>query len=237
MDIDQGIAAVNQRIQQAIRSSGRRADSVKLIAVSKTHPVEVIRAGFAAGLTRFGENRVHEAEAKIQVISEPIEWHMIGHLQSNKARTAVRLFDVIHSVDTVRLIREINGQAEKIGKTQPILVQVNVSGEASKSGVSINDLPELVRCAAASKNLRLLGLMTIPPFSDNPEHSRPFMKRLRELAFEELVMKRYVDERMLELSMGMSHDFEVAIEEGATMIRVGTALFGSRSLDVTGSHK
>ena len=175
MDIHQGIAAVNSRIRQAIRSSGRMAESVKLIAVSKTHPADVIRAGFTAGLTRFGENRVQEAEPKIAAITEPIEWHMIGHLQSNKARTAVRLFDIKHSVDTIRLIRELDRQAEKIGKTQSILLQVNVSGEASKSGATADDLPELVRSAAASKNLELRGLMTIPPFWDDPEHSRPFL--------------------------------------------------------------
>ncbi|MBN1879989.1 YggS family pyridoxal phosphate-dependent enzyme [bacterium] len=230
MDIRQSLNEVRNRMQRAIRTSGRQPGSVKLIAVSKTYSAEIIRSAFAVGQTRFGESRIQEAEQKIKVLEESIEWHLIGHLQTNKVKTAVKYFDVIHSVDSIRLIDELEKQAEPTGKIQSILLQVNVSGEETKYGVKEKDLPALIERSMSSHHLKLLGLMTIPPFSVDPEDSRVYMKRIKEIAFEELAVKRYLSEVNIELSMGMSHDFEVAIEEGATMIRVGTAIFGSRDL-------
>jgi len=221
--------AINDRIEKAAARADRNSSDIKLVAVSKTYSTDRIQEAFNAGQTVFGESRVQEAVLKVTALPDTIEWHLIGHLQSNKTKLAVRLFSVIHSVDSVKLLKEIDRTAAEMIKIQPVLLQVNVSQEDTKFGVCLTELPELVDIAAGLSHVRLLGLMTIPPFSPNPENSRVFFTRLRQIAFEELVLKRYVMEEKLELSMGMSHDFQVAIEEGATMVRIGTAIFGERA--------
>ena len=157
-----------------------------------------------------------------------VEWHLIGHLQTNKTKLAVQLFDVIHSIDSLKLLKEIDRWANKFSKVQSILIQVNIAEETSKFGARASDLACLIDAAKQASNVHLLGLMIIPPYSENPEDARVFFRRLREIAFAELVLKNYIDEASLELSMGMSNDYQVAIEEGATMVRIGTAIFGER---------
>ncbi|HWR57931.1 MAG TPA: YggS family pyridoxal phosphate-dependent enzyme, partial [Thermodesulfovibrionales bacterium] len=213
----------------AAMRAGREPGDVKLIAVTKTVGIESIREAINAGLRVFGENRVQEAQEKLmsdelKVMSERIEWHLIGHLQRNKAKYAVRLFDLIHSVDSVELAGEIDRSAEKNGKIQDVLVEVKLSHERTKHGVSRTDLTGLLKEVAGFKHLNLVGLMTIPPFFDNPEDARPYFRELRNLR-DEAVSSGFA---LPQLSMGMSGDFEVAIEEGATMVRVGTAIFGER---------
>ena len=221
---------VRRRIADAARVAGRDPGDIKLVAVSKTHPVDVLNHAIEAGASVFGENKVQEAESKIAEIGgERVEWHLIGHLQSNKARKAVRLFDVIHSVDSVDLAERLERLCiEEDRVTLPVLIQVDLAGEESKSGVPETDLQELVDLIRSCTRLRLDGLMVLPPFFDEAEKSRPFFKRLREIR-DDLSGKGVFADRRGELSMGMSHDFEIAIGEGATIVRVGTAIFGSRS--------
>jgi len=218
-----------KRIQSAAIASGRDARSVKLVTVSKTRSADEVRAAASAGALIFGENYVKEASEKIALLQDLNRpFHLIGHLQSNKAKTAVRLFDLIHSVDSENLARELDKQAQKIGKIQGILIQVNVGMEESKSGIDEAGLEALVRAIHTLENIRVLGLMTIPPFDLDPEAARPYFRKLR-LAADRI---RYLDLpniRMDELSMGMTGDFETAIEEGATLVRIGTAIFGERS--------
>lgn len=209
--------------------AGRNPEEIKLIAVTKTVPPERIIEAIEAGLRIFGENRVQEARDKIPAIMQrapdiKLSWHMIGPLQKNKAKYAVKLFDMIHSVDSKELALEINKQAEKIGKIQDILIEVKLSSEETKHGISPEEFFELLEFTCTLKNLNVKGLMTIPPYSENPEDSRPYFRRLREL-LEEANIKGFP---LKELSMGMSGDFEIAIEEGATMVRIGTAIFGER---------
>ena len=221
---------VLERVEKATHRAGRRPDDVKLVAVSKTQPAEVLREALAVGVTVFGENKVQEAEAKIVEIGRnAAEWHMIGHLQSNKARRAVQLFDVIQSVDSV----ELAGRLERICIEEeraelPIFVQVDLAGEETKSGISERDLSELVETLRACNRLKFNGLMIVPPYFENTEDARPFFRRLREIR-DSLLSQNAFAKGKGELSMGMSHDFEVAIEEGATVVRVGTAIFGARS--------
>lgn len=218
----ENIRSVRLRIDAACQRSGRDPSDVKLVAVSKTHPSEVIRDAMAAGLAVFGENKVQEAEAKIVDLGrDGIEWHLIGHLQSNKARRAVQLFDVIQSVDALELAERLERICGEEGRASlPVFVQVDLAGEATKSGVAESDLEPLVNYLGRCNHLSLKGLMILPPYFDDPEATRPFFHRLREIR-DQLVPGG-------ELSMGMSHDFEVAIEEGATIVRVGTAIFGER---------
>lgn len=216
------IRSVRSRIEAACQRAGRDPSDVKLVAVSKTHPLEVIRNAMAAGLAVFGENRVQEAESKITELGrERSEWHLVGHLQSNKARRAVELFDVIQSVDSIEIATRLDRICDETGREPlPILVQVDLAGEATKSGVSELDLPALIDLVRTCKHLSLKGFMILPPYLDDPEATRPYFCRLREMR-----------DRLIpggDLSMGMSHDFEVAIEEGATIVRVGTAIFGDR---------
>jgi PLP dependent protein len=218
IDVRANLERVRQRIAEAAERAGRRPDEVLLIGVSKTVDVERIRQGVEAGVSALGENRVQEAKAKIAALGRPVPWHLIGHLQTNKARDAVELFDVVHSLDRVELGRELDRRARTAGRVVDALVEVNVGAEASKSGVAPEGLGELLDAAAALAHVRVRGLMTIPPVAD-PEATRGFFRTLRKLA------ERHGLE---ELSMGMSADFEVAIEEGATMVRVGTAIFGPR---------
>ena len=226
--IKQNIKDITYNINQAAQRIGRSSNSIKLIAVSKTRTVEEIETAIRAGQVVFGENRIQEAATKIPSVKSDIEWHLIGHLQTNKTKLAVQLFDVIHSIDSLKLLKEIDRWANKFSKVQSILIQVNIAEETSKFGAKASDLAYLIDAAKQASNVHLLGLMIIPPYSENPEDARVFFRRLREIAFAELVLKNYIDEASLELSMGMSNDYQVAIEEGATMVRIGTAIFGER---------
>lgn len=229
MGIAEALKSVRDRINGSAVKAGRDSDNIKLVAVTKTVSPDRIIEAVRAGVTIVGENRVQEAQKKISDLRSQIsvvrpEWHFIGHLQTNKTKTAVRLFDLIHSVDSTRLAEELNRQAAGTGKEQRILVEVKLSGEKTKHGIDEKDLMELLVNISYLKNIRLEGLMTIPPFFDAPEKARPYFKRLREIR-DDLARKGF---RLPELSMGMSGDFEVAIEEGATMVRIGTAIFGER---------
>lgn len=225
----QNISSIYKRISHAAMRAGRNPQDVKLIAVTKTVSIERIREAIDAGLKIFGENRVQEAQKKVmsdelRVTSGKIQWHLIGHLQKNKAKYAVRLFNLIHSVDSIGLAEEINRSAEKTGKIQDVLTEVKLSPEVTKHGTSKTELVGLIKAVSAMKNLNLIGLMTIPPFFENPEDTRLYFRELRELR-DKAVAAGF---DLPELSMGMSHDFEAAIEEGATMVRIGTAIFGER---------
>jgi pyridoxal phosphate enzyme (YggS family) len=225
----QGLERVHERMAVAAVRANRRPDDVKLVAVSKTHPAEIIREAIAAGVTDLGENRVQEAEGKIpEVGRKAARWHLIGHLQSNKARRAVELFDVIHSLDSAALAQRLDRVCGEAGREElPVLIQIDLGQEATKSGAAESEVPEIIDAIRQSPRLRLMGLMTLPPYFDNPEQARPFFRRLRELR-DELGAQGVFGDTSGELSMGMTHDFEVAIEEGATMVRVGTAIFGAR---------
>ena len=220
--ISENLTLIRHRISDAAARSGRDANEIKLVAVSKTHPPETLREAMAAGVKVFGENKVQEAEDKIAEIGrESAEWHLIGHLQSNKARKAVQLFDVVHSVDSVNLAERLERICNEEGREiLSVLVQVDLAGESTKSGILESDLPELAEFLRVCRYLKFDGLMVLPPFFDDPEATRPYFRRLRETRDEILPGGQ--------LSMGMSHDFEVAIEEGATIVRVGTAIFGER---------
>jgi pyridoxal phosphate enzyme (YggS family) len=228
MSIAENLKTVQDRIIAAARRVGREASSIQLVVVTKTVAVDRIREAVTAGANILGENRVQEARKKIEELGRVAHWHLIGTLQANKAKYAVKLFDLIHSVDSLALAKEIDKQASKIGKTQDILIEVNIGGEESKSGVAFKDALPLIREVAALKNISIRGLMTMPPYSDDPESSRPYFKKLRELAAN-VAKENIPGVSMKELSMGMSGDFEVAVEEGATMVRVGTAIFGGRN--------
>jgi pyridoxal phosphate enzyme (YggS family) len=227
MSIADNLKTVTDRIASAAKSSGRDLSSVKLVLVTKTVDVDRIREAVDAGASILGENRVQEAKEKIEKLGPIASWHLIGHLQTNKAKYAVKLFYLIHSVDSLELAKEIDKQAAKIGKVQDVLIEVSISGEASKAGVAPENAAALIKDAVKLKNISIKGLMTIPPFSDSPEDSRPYFKKLRELS-ESVARENIPGVSMKELSMGMSGDFEVAIEEGSTMVRVGTAIFGKR---------
>jgi pyridoxal phosphate enzyme (YggS family) len=222
--IRERLAGVRRRIEAAAGRSGRAAGSVTLVAVSKTMPVEAVRAAVAAGATILGENRVQEARDKIEALAGAAEWHLIGHLQTNKAKLAVGLFDRIHSLDSIRLAHELERHAGEAGRRVRCLVQVNVGGEEQKNGASESEVRPLLEAASRLPHLLVEGLMAIPPFLSDPEAVRPFFRRLRVLR-EQLASDGFF---LPDLSMGMTQDFEVAIEEGATLVRVGTAIFGPR---------
>lgn len=228
-DLSANLTAVQERINTACRRAGRDPGEIKLVAVSKTHPAEIINEAIKAGLSVFGENKVQEAESKILAVGRTAaEWHLIGHLQSNKARKAIQLFDVIHSVDSVELAQRLERICiEEQRDTLSVFVQVDLAGEETKSGIGETDLAELVDFLKSCNCLKFDGLMALPPFLDEPEATRSFFIRLREIRDRLATQKAFANGRG-ELSMGMSHDLEVAIEEGATIIRVGTAIFGSR---------
>ena len=227
-DIAGNIAQVKDRIAAACQRAGRRPEDVRLIAISKTVPPERIREAYEAGLRDFGENRVQEAAAKRPALSDlTATWHLVGHLQSNKAKPARDLFHWVQSVDSVRLGERLDHGAACRGDRLQVLIEVNLGGEETKSGVNENEVLPLVESLGRLKTLEVRGLMTIPPFFEDPGQTRPYFRRLRHLA-EEVAKKNLPGVAMHELSMGMSHDFEVAIEEGATMVRVGTAIFGAR---------
>lgn len=223
--IAERIERVRARIAAACTRAGRDPESVRLVAVSKNHPPESVAAAAACGLTIFGENRVQEAAAKIPLCPGHLDWHLVGHLQSNKARPAVLLFSTIHSVDSADLLRRLDRIAGEEGRRPRVLLEVNVSGESSKFGLPPEALPAALAAAAECRFVEPVGLMTIPPVCEDPERARSFFRALRELRDRARAESGLA---LAELSMGMSHDFEIAIEEGATMIRVGTDIFGPR---------
>ncbi len=227
MDISKNLSAVTERIRQAALRSGRNPGEIRLVAVSKTVSPEKIREAIKAGVTILGENYIQEARKKIEEIGGAIEWHFIGHPQSNKVKYAVDLFTMIHSVDSVSLAAELNRAAEKRNKIIPVLVQVNISGEETKSGINPEETARLLTELSSMDSLSVRGLMTMPPWFENAEDARPYFIALRKLR-DELSERHIKNISLTELSMGMSGDFEVAIEEGATLVRVGTAIFGPR---------
>ena len=225
-DIAQNLSQVRERMERAAARVGRDPSGIRLIAVTKTVPIERIKEAHDAGAAIFGENYIQEARDKIAAIEQAgIQWHFIGHLQTNKAKYAVKLFDTIHSVDSIKLARELDTRASAAGKRVDCLIEVNLSGEASKFGISKEQAPELAHEMTGLNNISLRGLMTMPPYFDDPELSRPYCIALRRL--KETIERTNIP--LQELSMGMTTDFETAIEEGATMIRVGRAIFGERS--------
>ncbi len=236
-DIERNIAGLNERISRAAARAGRSADEITLVAVTKTFAPELVQEAWDTGLREFGENRVQEAEPKVLWFRErgiPLNWHMVGHLQRNKVKTAIDLFDVVQSVDSLRLARELSRRSAAVGLTLPVLLEVNVSGEASKHGFPVreDDASQLEGFLAAVAeiaelpNLDPQGLMTIAPFEASEEVLRSCFRRLRELLGQ--LRERYPEQHWQHLSMGMTDDFEIAIEEGATIIRIGRAIFGAR---------
>jgi len=232
MSIAENIARVRERIAAAARRAGRNSDEITLMGVSKTFPVECIREAHAAGLRVFGENRVQEFAGKANALRDlrDTEWHLIGHLQTNKSAKAAELFDAVDSVDSARTAEKLNACAESAGKTLSVLVEINVGGEKEKSGVApdSDELEQILRGGPRFGNLRIRGLMTVPPYTEDPEGARPYFRQLRQIR-DSIAARGLPKIGTLVLSMGMSHDFEVAIEEGATCVRVGTAIFGERA--------
>lgn len=225
--ISQNLEEIKKRIQEAALGSGRDPAEVRLVAVTKTVTLDRLQEAVAAGHSLFGENYVQEAKRKIAALGPGLTWHFIGHLQSNKAKAAVEAFDLIHSVDRVRLAQTLEQAAAKQGKVQKILLQVNLAGEASKSGTAPEAAQDLLRKISEMPHLEVRGLMTMPPWFDDPERVRPYFRALRELR-DRLRDLRLGDSDLPELSMGMTGDFEAAVAEGATLVRIGTAIFGAR---------
>jgi PLP dependent protein len=225
------LAEVQRRIDAAAKRAGRNPSAVRLVAVSKTFPLNAIREAFDAGHREFGENRVQEALQKINTSADlPIRWHLLGHLQTNKARKAAEAFAMVQSVDGVELLEKLDRAAAETGRSPELLIQVDLAGETTKFGVPLAEVPRLFEAATACRAARVVGLMTLPPLPDVPEDSRRWFRQLRDL--RDRWLTEGVPASMLqELSMGMSGDFEVAIEEGATLVRVGTAIFGSRNAE------
>lgn len=219
------VRRIEERMAAACARAGRRPEDVRLLPVTKTQPPERIAEAVAAGLTVFGENRVQEAKAKIPLCPERAVWHMIGHLQTNKVKDAVRLFHTLHAVDSLKLLRAIDAAGELTGRIMPVCLEVNVAGESSKFGLAPEETRAVLEAANGLKRVEIVGLMTIPPPAEEPERTRPFFRRLREVRD---ACRTQTGFALPELSMGMSHDFEIAIEEGATWVRLGTILFGER---------
>ncbi len=232
MSIAENIAQVRGRIAAAALRAGRNPDEITLMSVSKTFPAERIREAYAAGLRVFGENRVQEFATKADTLRDlrDAEWHLIGHLQTNKAAKATELFDAVDSVDSARTAEKLNASAESAGETLSILIEINVGGEQAKSGVApgSGELEQILQSAPRWTNLKIRGLMTVPPYTEDPEGSRPYFRQLRQIR-NSMAAHNLPQVGTAVLSMGMSHDFEVAIEEGATCVRVGTAIFGERT--------
>jgi pyridoxal phosphate enzyme (YggS family) len=227
INISDNINTIKQRIVSAAVKCGRDPDSIKLLAVTKTVPTEYIIKAIDAGITMLGENYVQEAKEKITVLGQRAQWHMIGHLQTNKAKYAVNLFDYIHSVDRLELAQELDKRAGLIGRKINILIEVNISGEKTKNGIPATTAIDLIKITSKLENLSVCGLMTMAPYSNDPENARPYFSALRNLR-DNISCQKISGIPMEELSMGMTDDFEVAIEEGATIIRIGRAIFGKR---------
>jgi pyridoxal phosphate enzyme (YggS family) len=232
IDLAARLAEVRDRMARAAARAGRAPADVRLVAISKTYPPDHVRAAFAAGQIDFGENRVQEALAKVEATGDlPLRWHLVGHLQSNKARRAASTFHAIHSIDSTGLLQAVDRAASEAGTAPEVLLQVDLAGEAAKFGVSPGELAPLLAAAAACRAVRVAGLMLMPPYFDDPEDARPFFRRLRELR-DTLIAEGRLAPTAFHLSMGMSHDLEVAVQEGATIVRVGTAIFGPRQANV-----
>ena len=233
MPVAENIARIRERMKAAATRAGRSVDDVTLMAVSKTVPPELIRAAYLAGVRVFGENRVQEFAEKVDALRDlsNAEWHMIGHLQTNKAAKAAELFAAVHSIDSVRLAQKLNSAAQQAGKNLGVLIEINVGGETAKTGVApeSQELEKILQAAPSLEHLEIRGLMTIPPLTDDPQEARPHFRKLRDLQ-RQISARRLPEVRMDVLSMGMSHDFEIAIEEGSTCVRVGTAIFGERKM-------
>ena len=226
--LQDNLTAVRGRLDRAARAAGRDPSSIRLVAISKTFPPEAVRTAAAAGQLDFGENRVQEALPKIEAVADPaLSWHLVGHLQSNKVRRAVTAFTWIHSVDSLSLLRQLDTAAAARGVSPKLLIQVDLAGESTKFGLPEPQVADVVRAAGDLQAARLVGLMLLPPYAENPEDARPWFRRLRQLR-DRLAADGIPPGRLAELSMGMSHDFHVAVEEGATIVRVGTAIFGER---------
>lgn len=226
-DIAFNINKVRQRIATAAARCSRSYDSIKLLAVTKTVSPSAVEQAIRAGITAFGENYVQEAREKINAIEQRVQWHMIGYLQNNKAKYAVNLFDYIHSVDRMELAKEVNKRAGLIGRKINLLIEINVSGEKTKNGIPAANAIDLMKDVSVLENISVKGLMTMAPYSDNPENSRPYFCELRNLQ-KNIINEGITGIQMDELSMGMTDDFEIAIEEGATIVRIGRAIFGER---------
>jgi hypothetical protein len=231
MSIADNLALVREQIESAARRAGRNPGEIELMAVTKTVPVERVRGVYNAGIRLFGENRVQEFDRKVAVLRDLTDarWHMIGHLQSNKATSAAALFNAVESVDSLRVAQKLNAAAAQMEKKLPVLIEINIGHEKAKNGVAAasEELEDLLKSAPSLPHLEFGGLMTVPPYSEDPEQSRPFFRKMRELAGD--IQRRGLPGiSMNVLSMGMSHDFEIAIEEGATLVRIGTVLFGER---------
>ena len=222
--IRENLLRVTERIEKAAQNAGRNLKDIRLVAVSKTVETDRIKEAIEAGVSILGENYVQEAQKKIEEIGKSVSWHFIGHLQSNKTKVAVRLFDAIHSVDSVALAEELNRRAQQVNRKIPVMIEVNLSGETTKFGTEEEKVTTVTQGVLKLDHLSLEGLMTMPPYFDDPEMSRPYFVQLREL--KERLVKGGIP--LKELSMGMSNDFEIAIQEGATYVRVGTAIFGAR---------
>ena len=222
------LADVRDRIARAAARAGRDPSRITLIAVSKTFGVDAVRAAAAGNQIDFGENKVQEAEIKrAETRDLPLVWHLIGHLQSNKAKKAASEFDVIHSIDSAELVRKVDAAAAALGRTITLLAQADLAGEATKHGAREDELPSIFQAAAGCTAVKMSGLMIIPPAVDDPEAARPWFRKLRDVR-DRLIGQGISPGQLTELSMGMSHDFEIAVEEGATLVRVGTAIFGAR---------
>jgi len=225
--IRERLVRVREEIARAAQRAGRSAEDITLIAVSKTFGSATVQQAVDAGACDLGENRVQEGITKVALIKGDVRWHLIGHLQSNKARQAVEAFDVIHTIDSSQLAERLDRVAGELERRPEVLVQVDLAHEPTKSGADESELPAIIEALDSASHLEFRGLMTLPPFFDSPEQTRPYFRKLREI-LDGLNRGRAHQQRLTELSMGMSHDFEAAIEEGATMVRVGTAIFGSR---------
>lgn len=227
MDVADNIRRIRETMAEAARRSGRPASAVRLMAVTKTVDDDRILAAIRADVEILGENYIQEAKRKIDKMGNPCEWHMIGRLQTNKAKYAVRLFDMIHSLDRIDLARELDRRARAAGRVMKVLIEVNVAGEETKSGIPLASAGDLIRAVAPLENLSIQGLMTMPPWFDDPEEARPFFRALRELR-DRITAEVINRVEMRELSMGMTGDYAVAIEEGATIVRIGRGVFGDR---------
>ncbi len=232
MNVADNIRQVREAMAEAARRSGRPPSAVRLMAVTKTVDDDRIVAAIRAGVEIIGENYVQEAKRKIEKLGKSGEWHLIGRLQTNKAKYAVHLFDMIHSVDRLELAAELDRRARAAGRVMPILIEVNVSGEETKSGVPLDAALDLVRAVAPLENLSIRGLMTMPPWFDDPEEARPYFRALRELR-DRIAAEAIPRVEMRELSMGMTDDYAVAVEEGATIVRIGRGIFGERNGNLT----
>ena len=227
IDVAANYRTITQRIGEAAAKAGRDAGDIKLLGAAKSQSIELVRAAIAVGVRFIGENYLQEAESKRQVILEPVEWHMIGHLQRNKVKAALNTFDLIESLDSVPLALELNKEGKKKGKMVRAFIEVNLGDEQSKAGVGREKVAELVQRVGELSHVRVEGLMAVPPFKEDPEEVRPYFRALKGLQAD-LLRLQIPNARLTELSMGMTHDYPIAVEEGATLVRIGTALFGLR---------